>query len=141
MYEKSDTVYVSNRTKETFLAFRVKTADTFLGRMIGLLGRRVLAPESGLWMVPCNAIHTIGMLFPIDVVFLDKDFRVVGVKELLRPFSITKPNFRAESVIELPAHTVFQSHTEIGDYLQIRRCDAQPHPSADEPHQEGLAKP
>ena len=121
MSERPTEVYVYNRTKEAFLAFRVKIADSFLGRLVGLLGRRSLKPESGVWILPCNSIHTIGMLFTIDVIFVDRNLKVVGLRELVRPFSITRPNFRAESVIELPAHAIVKSGTEIGDQLEIRR--------------------
>jgi hypothetical protein len=124
MAENSSSVYVYNQTRETFLAFRVKVADTGLSRMVGLLGKRSLEPEGGVWIVPCNSIHTIGMLFTIDVVLLDKDFKVVGLHELLRPFSITRPNFRAESVIELPPHTIFKSGTAVGDQFVIERYEA-----------------
>jgi uncharacterized protein len=124
MAEKRSDVYVYNQTKEAFLAFRVVVADSVLGRLVGLLGKRSLKPASGVWIVPSNSIHTIGMLFTIDVVLIDKNFRVVGLRELVRPFSITRPNFRAESVLELPAHTIFRSHTEIGDQLVIERYEA-----------------
>lgn len=123
MPQKCSEMFVYNKTKETFLAFRVKVADSFLGRLIGLLGKRSLNPEAGCWIVPGNSIHTIGMLFTIDVVFIDKNFKVVGLRELVRPFSITRPNFRAESVIELPAHTIFRSRTEVGDQLVIDPYD------------------
>jgi uncharacterized membrane protein (UPF0127 family) len=64
------------------------------------------------------------MLFAIDVVLLDKDFKVVALHELVRPFSITRPNFRAESVIELPPHTIFKSGTMVGDQFVIERYEA-----------------
>ena len=117
-------VFVYNRTKETFLAFRVKIADSIMSRLIGLLGKKFLEPDSGVWIIPANAIHTIGMLFTFDLVLIDKDFKVVGVRELVRPFKITRPNFRAESVLEVPAHTVFKSRTEVGDQLVIERYEA-----------------
>jgi uncharacterized membrane protein (UPF0127 family) len=118
-------VFVYNRTKETFLAFRVKVADSILSRLVGLLGQRSLKPENGVWIVPCNSIHTVGMLFTIDVVLLDKEFKVVGLRELVRPFSITAPNFRAESVLELPPHTIYRSRTQIGDEILIDSYDAE----------------
>jgi uncharacterized protein len=119
MLRKGRDVFVYNKTKETFIAFRVKVADSITGRLLGLLGKRFLKPDSGVWIVPANAIHTIGMLFTFDVIMIDKNFTVVGLRELLRPFRITRPNFRAESVIEVPAHTIFRSRTEIGDQLVI----------------------
>jgi uncharacterized membrane protein (UPF0127 family) len=124
MGHKQRHVFVYNQTKETFLAFRVGVADSVPGRLIGLLGRRSIAPDGGIWIVPANSVHTIGMLFSFDLVLVDKEFRVVGLRELVRPFKITWPNLRAESVIELPAHTIFKSRTEIGDQLLIEKYEA-----------------
>jgi len=124
MFGKQRDVFVYNKTKETFLAFRVKVADSIFGRLIGLLGRRSLQPDSGVWIVPANAIHTIGMLFTFDLVLVDKNFKVVGLRELVRPFRITMPERKAESVLELPAHTIFRSRTQVGDQLLIERYEA-----------------
>lgn len=117
-------VFVYNKTKETFLAFRVTVADSILSRLVGLLGKRSLSPDSGVWIVPANSVHSIGMLFTFDLVLIDKNFKVVGLKELLRPFRVTRPIFRAESVLELPAHAIIKSRTEIGDQLVIERYEA-----------------
>jgi len=122
---------VYNKSKETFLAFRVKVADSIWGRLVGLLGKRSLEPDGGVWICPANAIHTIGMLFSFDLVLIDKDFKVVGVREMVRPFRLTRPNFRAESVLELPAHTIFKSRTEVGDQLVIERYEAKRGPKTD----------
>ena len=124
MFGTSRQVFVYNKTKENFLAFRVNVADSIVGRLIGLLGRRSLRAGSGVWIVPANAIHTIGMLFSFDVVMIDKNFKVVSLKELVKPFRVIFPKLRAESVIELPAHTIFRSRTEIGDELVIDRYEA-----------------
>lgn len=123
MFLKYREVFVYNQTKETFLALRVNVADSVLGRLIGLLGRKSLKPDSGVWIVPANSIHSIGMLFTFDAVMIDKDFKVVGTRELVRPFRIVWPKRRAESVIELPAHSVFRSRTEVGDQLLIERYE------------------
>ena len=139
MSQNERCVFVYNKTKETFLAFRVKVADSFLSRLVGLLGKRVLKPDGGVWIVPANAVHTIGMLFTFDLVLIDKDFKVVGLRELVRPFRITRPNFRAESVIELPAHAIFKSRTEVGDQLMIERYEAKPAPS--DPNEEAVEHP
>lgn len=124
MFGKSREVFVYNETKGTFLAFKVRVADSFLGRLIGLLGRRSLKPDAGVWIVPANSIHTIGMLFSFDVVMVDKDFRVVNVKEMIKPFCVILPKRRVESVIELPCHAIFRSRTEVGDQLLIERYEA-----------------
>lgn len=141
MFGKQRDVFVYNKTKETFLAFRVKVADSVYGRLKGLLGKRSLQPDSGVWIVPANAVHTIGMLFTFDLVLVDKNFKVVGVRELVRPFSITKPNFKAESVLELPAHTIFRSRTQIGDELLIERYEARKTSKSDTSGPIGLPSP
>ena len=124
MFAKQRHVFVYNKSRETFLAFKVKVADSIFGRLVGLLGRRSLQPDSGVWIVPANAVHTIGMMFSFDLVLIDKDFKVVGLRELVRPFRVTWPERHAESVLELPAHTIFRSRTQIGDQLLIERYEA-----------------
>jgi len=123
MFANPEEVFVYNKSKETFLSFRVKVADSFLGRMIGLLGKRSLAPDGGVWIVPANSIHTVGMLFSFDLIMIDRNFRVVHVKEMVNPFRIVLPKLKAESVLELPEHTIFRSRTAIGDQLVIDRYE------------------
>jgi len=132
MFGNAREVFVYNKSKETFLSFRVKVADSFLGRLIGLLGKRSLKPDGGVWIVPANSIHTVGMLFAFDLVMIDKDCRVVNVKEMVRPFRIVLPKLRAESALELPAHSIYRSRTDIGDQLIIDRYEAKrlPKPKA-----------
>ena len=124
MLKKQRQVFVYNQSRETFLAFRVKVADSVLGRLVGLLGRRSLPRDSGVWIVPGNAVHTIGVMFSFDLVLIDKNFKVVGLRELVHPFTITRPNLRAESALQLPAHSIFCSRTQIGDQLRIERYEA-----------------
>ncbi len=124
MLKEQQQIFVYNKTRETFLAFRVRVADSVLGRLVGLLGRRSIQKDSGVWIVPGNAVHTIGVIFSFDLVLIDKNFKVVGLRELVHPFSITRPNFRAESVLELPVHAIFCSRTQIGDQLLIERYEA-----------------
>ena len=69
-------------------------------------------------------------MFSFDLVLIDKNFRVVGLRELVHPFTITRPNFRAESVLELPAHSIFRSRTQIGDQLVIDRYEAKRPPKS-----------
>jgi uncharacterized protein len=142
MFGKTRHVFVYNKTKETFLSFRVEVKDSVWGRLTGLLGKRSLAPDGGAWIVPANAIHTIGMLFSFDLVLMDKNFKVVGLRELVRPFRITMPNGKAESVLELPAHSIFRSRTQIGDQLVIDRYEAKrsskPEPAAIEDSLDGI---
>ncbi len=126
MSNADKSVFVFNKSKETFLAYRVKIADSPLTRLVGLLGKRSLDPDSGLWLIPSHGIHTLGMLFTIDVVFLDENLRVVDLRELVRPFSLTSLNWQADSVLELSAHTIFKSQTEKGDELVIDSYESSP---------------
>lgn len=114
-------VYVYNRTRETFVATEAAVADSYLRRLIGLLGktRRWARQGCGLWIVPSRGVHTIGMTFPIDLIFVGKDREVVHVEEYVRPFRISKLSLKADSVLELPPHTVYRSGTQVGDRLEI----------------------
>jgi uncharacterized membrane protein (UPF0127 family) len=64
------------------------------------------------------------MLFPIDVVFLSKEKEVIHVEEYLRPFRVSKVSFKALSVLELPAHTIYRTGTKVGDRLEISSAEA-----------------
>jgi uncharacterized membrane protein (UPF0127 family) len=89
--------------------------------MKGLLGQKAEAFTSGkgLWITPSQGVHTIGMKFPIDVVYLDKGHRVIHLSHSLPPFRIAAIRLRARSVIELPAGTLAQTQTSVGDVLEI----------------------
>ena len=119
-------MYVYNKTRETFVATEAKVANSYLRRLVGLLGKtkRWAHFGAGLWIVPSQGVHTIGMLFSIDVVFLNKEKEVVHVEEHLRPFRISKVSFKATSVLELPLHTIYRSGTKVGDRLEISPAHA-----------------
>ena len=118
---KDRRLYVYNKTRQTFLATEAALADSYLRRLVGLLGKtkRWARFGRGLWIVPSNGVHTIGMLFPIDLIFLGKGKEVVHVEEHVRPFRISSVLWKATSVLELPAHTVYRSGTQVGDQLEI----------------------
>jgi hypothetical protein len=75
----------------------------------------------GLWIFPTQAIHTFGMRFPIDVVFIDREMRVKRVYQRLAPYRLTTLVWRAQSVIELPSGSLAGTNTAVGDELQILR--------------------
>jgi uncharacterized membrane protein (UPF0127 family) len=114
-------VCVYNKTREAFVGIDVEVADTYVRRLLGLLGktRRWCRPGKGIWIVPSRGIHTIGMLFPIDIIFLSKEKRVLGIEEYVRPFHISKVYLHADSVLELPPYTIFQAGVQVGDLLEI----------------------
>ena len=112
-------VPVINLTKETWLATKVRKADNFLTRLVGLLKRTNLGPEEALWLMPSRGIHTIGMKFPIDIVFLNKSHHVVGLMAGPAPYRLRPVHCNGYSVLELPNGTIKKSRTEIGDQFEI----------------------
>ena len=110
-----------NRTRDTCLATSLAVADTHWTRMRGLLGLAAgdFGTGRGLWIVPCHGVHTLGMGFAIDVVYLDRSSRVIHVKSELRPwrFAPVRPN--AASVLELPCRTAIETGTTVGDKIEI----------------------
>ena len=84
------------------------------------MGKVLLSEGEGLWIFPCEAIHTFGMNIPIDVVFLNKTHHVTAVREELRPNRIAV-SFRATSVLELAAGSVERGHIRRGDALELTR--------------------
>ena len=113
------TVRVTNTTKSTVLGSRIGVADTSWSRMVGLLGKAALDSGGGLLIIPSQAVHTVAMRFPIDVVFLDRNCRVIHVHSALAPYRITAPHWRARCVIELPVGVIAQTSTSVGDELRI----------------------
>src|SRR5450631_886409 len=101
-FDQKRAVYVYNKTRETFVATEAVVADSYVRRLVGLLGKTQSWARlgTGLWIVPSRGVHTIGMLFPIDLVFLSKEKQVVHVEEHLRPFRISKVSLKACSVLE-----------------------------------------
>ena len=110
---------VFNKTEESFLGLSVTSANTSLTRLRGLLGKLNLKSGEGIWVVPSQGVHTIGVLFPVDVVYLDAENRVLDLVEHMRPFSIARLRLHCASVLELPPHTIYRSHTGVGNELLI----------------------
>ena len=106
-----------NETRGTWLGTRIERADSSETRTHGLLGRDGLAPGEGLWIAPCEWVHMFGMKFPIDVVVLDRQDRVVGVKPDLRPGRIGPLFWGAHSTLELPVGAIAASGTAKGDRI------------------------
>ncbi len=112
-------VRVVNVTRNALLAERADLADSFLARARGLLGRSDLAPGEGLVIRPCNAVHTLGMAFAIDVVYLDAASRVLRVVGNLRPWRLGPVVRGSRVVVELPAGTVAATGTRPGDVIEL----------------------
>jgi uncharacterized membrane protein (UPF0127 family) len=113
------TYCVYNQTRECFISLGVTPADTTLARLKGLIGRIRLKFDDGVWVVPSRGIHTLGVLFPLDLMYLDSSNRVIHVIEHFPPFRVAPLRAQAASVLELPTHTIYSSQTQAGDQLLI----------------------
>jgi uncharacterized membrane protein (UPF0127 family) len=111
---------VHNQTRNAMLADHAGIADTSKARRTGLLRHNTLEPGDGLWIAPCEAVHTFGMKFPIDVLYLNRKKKVIKIREnMLR--SRVSFCLRAHSVLELPAGTCAATRTVLGDQLVFER--------------------
>ena len=111
--------YIFNQTRQSFLHLGVSVADTSLRRLKGLVGRLTLRSDEGLWVMPSQGIHTIGLFFPIDVIYLNESCQVVHLIEHMKPFRIAPIRIHCRSVLELPARTIYTSNTQVGDQLML----------------------
>jgi uncharacterized membrane protein (UPF0127 family) len=94
-------------------------ADRPLPRMRGLMGRRGLPAGEGILLRPAPSIHTAFMRFPIDALFLDRDLRILDIRESLSPWRVAaKP--RARAVLELRAGECARRRVQVGDMLELR---------------------
>lgn len=110
---------VSVRTAEgASVCPQCELAKNPVRRMKGLLGRRGLGEDEGLLLRPAGSIHTLFMRFPIDVVFLDKELRVVRVAAEVRPWRFASAR-RARSVLELPAGAAARRGIRAGEPLVV----------------------
>jgi uncharacterized protein len=108
-----------NYTKHTTLAAQVEVADTPHTRRIGLLGRDGLSDGDAMLITKARSIHTVGMQFPIDVVFVDRDGNVVKTAQGVgQGLHVQCP--KADAVVELPAGMIIRSRTVAGDRLVIQ---------------------
>jgi uncharacterized protein len=109
---------VKNLTRQTVLASCLQVADSSAKRTKGLLGRKGLSPGEGLWIMPCESVHTFGMQFAIDLVYLDRQFRIRKVRSSVPPWRISAC-LSARSIIELPSGTIADTQSRPGDALEF----------------------
>ena len=113
-------IKVWNKDRNTVLAERASIAGTSAERRTGLLKHTSLEPGEGLWISPCESVHSFGMKFTIDVVYLDKKKRVKKVRKAMVPRRISAC-LTAHSVLELPEGTIEATRTEPGDQLEFEK--------------------
>lgn len=124
--------YVYNRTRNAFIATELRRADSHWSRLRGLMGTssHAFPYGCGLWIVPCQGVHTLWMKYPIDVLYLDEKKIVVHIEENVRPWRVTPIRFDAATVVEVRSHTIMSSGTVVGDEIEIAGFEG-PHADTD----------
>jgi len=114
------TLCVEDLSNPAVLVDNGRIADNFFTRLRGLIGVRELSAGDGLWLKPCTSIHCMFMSIPIDVVYLDKQQRVVGMDRNVRPWRLGHFYRKVHSVVELPVGAIDRSPLAVGDQLRIK---------------------
>jgi uncharacterized membrane protein (UPF0127 family) len=112
---------ILNLTRNTTIASHIEIARGPWARMKGLLGASNFPLNEALIITRCQSIHMFFMKFPIDVIFCDRQNKVIGLCETLKPFCLSPIFFKASYAIELPSGIIAASKTQIGD--QIKNSD------------------
>ncbi len=111
---------VTNKTRNRPLGANIRTASGALARMRGLLGSDGIPAGGGLWISPCRGIHSIGMKFAFDALFLDAAMKVVGAYRSFGRNRVSRVFPSARGVLELPAGTIETTGTQVGDEIAFR---------------------
>ena len=112
---------VRNLTRGRIIGDAVRVAERFFSRMRGLLRTDGLAEGEGLWISPCTSIHSFGMRFVFDALFLGTDWRVVGLYEHFHRNRMSGVYWNARGVLELPSGTIERTGTEVGDEIRFEK--------------------
>lgn len=110
---------ILNKTRNVPVAENAQQAATFLARGRGLMFSPPLPSSGGLVIEPCNSIHMFFMRFPLDVIFADKDGRVLFMYKGIKPWRMGRIVKGARCAIELPEGTIERSNTQTGDELDF----------------------
>jgi len=110
---------VRNVTTGRILAWRVRRCEGWLERTLGFLPRAAIAPEEGLWFEHCGAVHTVGMRVPLDIVFLDRELRVVHAEPQVKPHRLYVGHPRAKIVAEFGPGFLAANPVRPGEQLQL----------------------
>ncbi|HOJ86406.1 MAG: DUF192 domain-containing protein [Elusimicrobiales bacterium] len=108
---------VYNKTKDITVSDKVRVADTFLSRFLGLIPKKQLSSDEGLLITKCNGIHTCFMSFDIDAVFVSKDFKVLDIITI-KPWRFSK-FYESEFVLEFNSNFVY-GKISVGDFIELR---------------------
>lgn len=112
---------IINQRNNQIIAKRVLYANTFLKRLLGLMGKKTMQEDCALVICPCQQVHTFFMRFSIDCVFIDNHFKVLTCYRAMKPWRICKRIKQAYAVIELPVGTINKTDIRVQDTLTVIR--------------------
>lgn len=110
---------IIHSTTNRSIAKNVKYAHSMLDRMLGVMFIKEMKGMDGLLIDPCNSIHNCFVRFSLDVIFIDKENKVVKIIRDFRPWRFTRIYFKSRKVLELPAGSLIDN-ISIGDQLEVR---------------------
>lgn len=107
------------RCGKKMIAGEILKADHFFSRFKGLMFKKNMDEQQGLWIEPCNQVHTFNMRFAIDVIFIDKNNKILYIEYSMKPRKVSKVVRHAHSVVELCAGRAEECGIETGDTLSF----------------------
>lgn len=113
-----------NKSKKNIIVENLFLADSFWSRMKGLMGKKDLPEDEGLLLVPCNSVHSMFMRFPIDLLFLNRELRVIKIIDRFKPWKATPIIRDCYQVVELKAGVASIKGVTIKDELDIIKSDS-----------------
>jgi uncharacterized membrane protein (UPF0127 family) len=108
-----------NLDRQRWMVDNLEIVEDHRSRTRGLIGHPPLELGQGLMISPCRWIHTFGMSFPIDVIYVDHGWRVVAVSENLPPRRVDRPVLRARRAVEMAAGAIRHGGLRVGDHLEL----------------------
>lgn len=119
LFKEVSSLRLVNQDNGQTIAESIESANTFFKRLKGLMFRQQLTNGCGLYLHPCKSIHTFFMKFPIDVLYIDKNWNVVGLEEQLKPGTIGKKFLGSASVIELESGSIKKNGIKEGQIVKL----------------------
>lgn len=108
-----------NSTQNNLISDNVNVAENFFSRAIGLIEKKSFPDAQALVIKPCNSIHTFFMKFPIDVLFVNKNNKIISIYENVKPNRILPVHFNSKLVVELASGQIRVNNICLGDIIRI----------------------
>lgn len=110
---------VNASNNSTILTENCFVANTFFSRLKGLQFQKEFNEKDGLFLKKCSMVHTFFMFMRIDVIFLDKDYNIIHLKQGMKPWKISRYYPTARYILELPHKTIKKTKTKMNDKLKV----------------------